>query len=145
MSNIEIREAKEDDFEFIATLMDDALKPYYDGDHRAHAERIFKTHIGGGADLVGHFSAEQRMFILVDKEVRLGMINIVGKRQGTWKIEQVDISCWSNAIFSCQPSRYLKTLGNMIPNHSKKTLSDLLFGHAKIRSDENRIATMVLR
>lgn len=101
MAQMRIREAQEGDFEFVATLMDDALKSYYDGDHRAHAERIFNTHISGGADKVGHFSAEQRMFILTDGEQSLGMINVVGKRQGTWKISPLIVAPEARGVKGC--------------------------------------------
>jgi len=63
-----------------------ALLPYYGGDHKAHAARIFSTHISGGIDRIGHFSSEQRMFILTINEAPAGMIHLVGKRQGTYKI-----------------------------------------------------------
>lgn len=86
MKDILIREAKSSDLDFVMGLMQDALEPFYGGDHKAHAERIFNTHIRGGTDEVGHFSSSQKMFILeVDKELA-GMIHIVGKRQGTYKI-----------------------------------------------------------
>lgn len=101
MSDIRIREAEQGDFEFIATLMDDALKAYYDGDHRAHAERIFSTHLSGGIDKVGHFSAEQRMFILTDGEQPLGMINVVGKRQGTWKVSPLIVAPEARGMKGC--------------------------------------------
>ena len=42
---LEIREAQQCDFEFVTELMQNALEPYYGGDHRAHAKRIFTTHI----------------------------------------------------------------------------------------------------
>jgi hypothetical protein len=40
-----IREAQPGDLSFVIELMVAALGPYYGGDHRAHAERIFSTHI----------------------------------------------------------------------------------------------------
>lgn len=92
MSERKIREAQKEDLQFVSDIMNTALAPYYDGDHRAHASRIFWAHIGGGKDNVGHFSEEQKMFILEDGDVRLGMINIVGKRQGTWKISPLIIA-----------------------------------------------------
>lgn len=101
MSNIQIREAREGDFEFIAMLMDDALQPYYDGDHRAHAKRIFDTHIAGGTDSVGHFSAAQRMFVMEDGDQPLGMINIVAKRQGTWKISPLIVAPEARGVKGC--------------------------------------------
>jgi ASC-1-like (ASCH) protein/ribosomal protein S18 acetylase RimI-like enzyme len=88
-----IREAREDDFTFVANLMDEALSPYYGGDHRAHAKRIFNTHISGGKDNIGHFSYEQRMFILeLNDATPAGMIHIVGKRQGTYKISPIIVA-----------------------------------------------------
>jgi ASC-1-like (ASCH) protein/ribosomal protein S18 acetylase RimI-like enzyme len=87
-----IREANKDDFEWIVTLMHDALEPYYGGDHRAHAKRIFDAHIGGGRDDIGFFSFEQRMFILEVDGCPAGMIHIVGKKQSTYKISPLIVS-----------------------------------------------------
>lgn len=86
MSARTIRPAVEGDLQFVTELMHNALDQFYDGDHRAHAKRIFMIHIEGGHDRFGHFSEEQRMFILEEGGKPLGMLNIVGKRQGTWKI-----------------------------------------------------------
>ena len=87
--SIDIREAKEEDFSFVTELMHEALEPYYGGDHRAHAQRIFLTHISGGEDQIGHFSSEQKMFIITVDNNPAGMIHIVGKRQGTFKISPI--------------------------------------------------------
>ena len=87
--NINIREAKKEDFYFVTELMHEALEPYYGGDHKAHARRIFSTHISGGKDQIGHFSYEQKMFIITLDDVPAGMIHIVGKRQGTYKISPI--------------------------------------------------------
>lgn len=92
ISNIEIREAKEEDFEVVMNLMDTALAPYYGGDHQAHARRIFSTHIAGGKDDIGHFSFEQKMFMITLNDTPAGMINLVGKRQGTYKISPIVIA-----------------------------------------------------
>ncbi len=92
MSERKIREAARDDFNFVSDIMDAALSPYYDGDHRAHARRIFETHMDGGKDRYGHFSNEQRMFILEEGKTRVGIINVVGKRQGTWKVSPLIIA-----------------------------------------------------
>jgi ASC-1-like (ASCH) protein/RimJ/RimL family protein N-acetyltransferase len=91
-SKIEIRQATENDIDFVINLMDNALSPYYGGDHRAHARRIFDTHISGGKDKIGHFSFEQRMFIIILDDIPVGMIHLVGKRQGTYKISPLIIS-----------------------------------------------------
>lgn len=85
-TTVEIREARQSDFEFIASLMEVALKPYYGGDHRAHARRIFDAHIAGGLDRVGHFSVEQKMFIAEVDGTLAGVIHVVGKKQNTYKI-----------------------------------------------------------
>lgn len=66
--------------------MQNALEPYYGGDHRAHAKRIFDAHLNGGIDMVGFFSFEQRMFIAEYGGVRAGLIHLVSKRQRTYKI-----------------------------------------------------------
>jgi ribosomal protein S18 acetylase RimI-like enzyme len=87
-----IREAISTDHDFVVELMDQALDPYYGGDHRAHAERIFSTHIEGGIDKIGHFSIEQRMFIAQIGDVRAGLIHVVGKRQLNYKISPLIVS-----------------------------------------------------
>lgn len=89
---IEIREALEKDSEWVEDLMHEALKPFYGGDHRAHARRIFQTHIAGGQDQIGFFSFEQKMFIAEVNGVRAGMIHLVGKRQRTYKISPLIIT-----------------------------------------------------
>lgn len=86
VQDIQIREARDEDREFVVELMQAALSPYYGGDHKAHAARIFSTHISGGVDRIGHFSSEQKMFIHTVNGVRAGMIHLVGKRQETYKI-----------------------------------------------------------
>lgn len=84
--SVKIREAIQDDFNFVVNLMDKALSPYYGGDHRAHAERIFNTHISGGKDRLGFFSLLQKMYIAEVDGVKAGLVHIVGKRQDTVKI-----------------------------------------------------------
>ncbi len=89
---VTIREARADDFSFVSGLMSAALKDWYDGDHEAHAKRIFDAHMAGGKDLVGHFSAEQHMFILEVDEERAGMVHLVVKKQGTAKMSPLIVS-----------------------------------------------------
>ncbi len=89
---VTIRAAERDDFEWVVDLMHTALEPYYGGDHRAHARRIFEAHIGGGIDRIGFFSFEQRMFIAEINGLRAGLIHIVGKRQATYKISPLIVS-----------------------------------------------------
>ena len=85
-TEVTIREAVANDFAWVSDLMQDALEPYYGGDHRAHAKRILEAHLSGGMDLVGFFSFEQRMFIAEVKGIRAGIVHLVGKRQETYKI-----------------------------------------------------------
>lgn len=89
---VEIREALKKDSDWVENLMHEALKPFYGGDHRAHARRIFQTHIAGGQDQIGFFSFEQKMFIAEVNGVRVGMIHLVGKRQQTYKISPLIIT-----------------------------------------------------
>lgn len=83
INNVVIRSAGADDFEWVADLMVRALSPFYDGDHRAHARRIFDTHMEGGIDHVGHFSAGQYMFIAEQDGQPVGLIHVVEKKQET--------------------------------------------------------------
>lgn len=90
--DIVVREANVNDFDFVADLMIRALTPFYDGDHRAHARRIFETHMNGGIDHVGHFSAGQHMFIAEQDGRQVGLIHVVVKKQGTVKISPLIVS-----------------------------------------------------
>lgn len=92
LPGIEIREAIAADEDFVASLIEAALDPYYGGDHRAHASRIFRTHISGGTDRLGFFSVEQKMFVATVDGTRSGLIHVVGKRQGTYKISPLIVA-----------------------------------------------------
>lgn len=92
VNNVVIRSAAADDFEWVADLMVRALSPFYDGDHRAHARRIFDTHMEGGIDHVGHFSAGQYMFIAEQDGQPVGLIHVVEKKQETVKISPLIVS-----------------------------------------------------
>jgi len=83
---IRIREAVSTDKAWVIDTMNHALSQFYDGDHTAHAERIFSAHLEGGIDKYGFFSFEQKMFIAVIDNESVGMIHIVGKKQNTYKI-----------------------------------------------------------
>jgi ASC-1-like (ASCH) protein/ribosomal protein S18 acetylase RimI-like enzyme len=87
-----VREAAAGDFEWVADLMVRALSPFYGGDHRAHAQRIFDTHMEGGIDHVGHFSAGQYMFIAEQGGQPVGLIHVVEKKQETAKISPLIVS-----------------------------------------------------
>ena len=92
INDVTIRSAAADDFEWVADLMVRALSPFYDGDHRAHAQRIFDTHMKGGIDHVGHFSAGQYMFIAEQDGQPVGLIHVVEKKQETVKISPLIVS-----------------------------------------------------
>lgn len=91
-ARVVIRPAGSDDFEWVADLMERALSPFYGGDHRARARRIFDTHMQGGVDYVGHFSAGQHMFIAEVQSERVGIIHVVEKKQKTVKISPLIVS-----------------------------------------------------
>lgn len=91
-AKIHIREARNDDFQWVENLMQDALEPYYSGDHRAHAKRIFDAHIKGGIDHLGFFSFEQKMYIIEVEDRAAGVMHLVGKRQSTYKISPLIIA-----------------------------------------------------
>lgn len=91
-SNVVVRAAEGKDYEWVADLMERALSPFYGGDHRTHAKRIFDTHIQGGVDHVGHFSAGQHMFIAEVNGQQAGIIHVVQKKQGTAKISPLIVS-----------------------------------------------------
>ena len=83
---VEVREAALADKRAVVELMDETLDDFYSGDHRAHANRIFKAHIEGGQDHLGHFSFEQRMLVATVDGEFAAILHLVGKRQGTYKI-----------------------------------------------------------
>jgi len=87
--NPNLRLAIAQDYDSVVELMIEALQPYYGGDHRAHADRIFGAHLQGGTDSVGQFSSEQRMLVAeVDGHV-VGLVHLVTKKQGTLKISPI--------------------------------------------------------
>lgn len=110
-AGIVIREAIESDFAWVSDLMQNTLEAYYGGDHRAHAKRIFDAHIGGGADLVGFFSFEQRMFIAEYNGICAGMVHIVGKRQGTYKMSPLILKPEFRGKFG---------IGSILLNHAEE-------------------------
>ena len=92
LAAVAIRKAKTGDFDFVFRLMTEALEPFYDGDHRAHARRIFTTHINGNVDSVGQFSLGQYIFIAEVNHHPAGMIHLVVKKQGTVKISPLIVA-----------------------------------------------------
>ncbi len=106
----EIRDANINDSEWVTELMHAALDPYYGGDHRAHAKRIFEAHLDGGHDRVGFFSFEQHMFILEVNGLRAGILHMVGKRQSTYKISPLILAPEYQTIGG---------LGSILLNHAE--------------------------
>ncbi len=89
---VDIRKAKIGDVDFVSRLMTEALEPFYDGDHQAHARRIFTAHINGNVDSVGQFSLLQYIFIAEVNHHLAGMIHLVVKKQGTVKISPLIVA-----------------------------------------------------
>ena len=89
---VAIRKAKTGDVDFVSRLMTETLGPFYDGDHRAHARRIFTAHINGNVDSVGQFSLLQYIFIAEVNHHPAGMIHLVVKKQGTVKISPLIVA-----------------------------------------------------
>lgn len=87
-----IRKAKTGDVDFVSRLMTETLGPFYNGDHQAHAQRIFTTHINGNVDSVGQFSLLQYIFIAEVNHHPAGMIHLVVKKQGTVKISPLIVA-----------------------------------------------------
>ncbi len=110
-----IREAAEGDFGWVSELMNDALTPFYGGDHVAHARRIFDTHMAGGIDAVGHFSASQHMFIAEIDGQPAGLIHVVGKKQDTAKISPLIID----------PAFKGRGLGPILLEHAERFAEEL--------------------
>ncbi len=81
-----VRRVRLDDLPVVAEMMHHALDPFYGGNHRAHAKRIVETASKGSKDKKGHFSAEQLMYVAVEDNYIVGILNFVSKYQGTVKI-----------------------------------------------------------
>ena len=89
---VNIRKAKAGDVDFVSRLMTETLGPFYNGDHRAHARRIFTAHINNNVDSVGQFSLLQYIFIAEVNHHPAGMIHLVVKKQGTVKISPLIVA-----------------------------------------------------
>ena len=89
---VDIRKAKTGDVDFVSRLMTETLEPFYNGDHQAHARRIFTAHINSNVDSVGQFSLLQYIFIAEVNHHPGGMIHLVVKKQGTVKISPLIVA-----------------------------------------------------
>src|SRR5215216_5078104 len=74
------------DSDYVIDAFKAALSPFYGGDHVAHARRVLETHLSGGWDRRGLLSNQQLLLILWQDGARLGILNLVFKRQETCKI-----------------------------------------------------------
>ncbi len=81
-----IRAATEADRQYVMDAFDVCLKPFYEGDNRAHAHRVMHSHMNDGVDPRGFLSIKQSLYILWVNDRRVGLLNLVHKRQGTCKI-----------------------------------------------------------
>ncbi|HEV7652719.1 MAG TPA: GNAT family N-acetyltransferase [Actinophytocola sp.] len=81
-----VQPATSADMPYIHEAIHQGLSPYYDGNHAAHAERLVITHLSGGADQRGLLSTRQLLFVLWQGNARVGLLNLVFKRQDTCKI-----------------------------------------------------------
>jgi ASC-1-like (ASCH) protein/GNAT superfamily N-acetyltransferase len=75
-----------EDGPYLIAAFEQALAPYYDGDHVMHARRVLQTHLSGGTDHRGLLSARQLLLVLWVGSERRGILNLVFKRQSTCKI-----------------------------------------------------------
>ena len=116
-----IREALKEDFGWVEDVMKSALDSYYDGDHCAHAKRIFNAHINGGFDSLGFFSFEQRMFIAEVDGKKAGMIHLVGKRQATYKISPLIVVSEFQGCFGVG-SQLLEYVENYARSHKARQI-----------------------
>jgi ASC-1-like (ASCH) protein/GNAT superfamily N-acetyltransferase len=78
--------ATSEDGSYLIEAFKQALSPYYDGDHLVHAKRVLQTHLSGGRDNRGLLSTRQLLLVLWEGSRRLGILNLVFKRQSTCKI-----------------------------------------------------------
>lgn len=92
LAAVAIRKVKTGDVDFVSHLMVETLGPFYNGDHQAHARRIFTAHINGNVDSVGQFSLLQYMFIAEVDYHPAGIIHLVIKKQGTVKISPLIVA-----------------------------------------------------
>ena len=86
ISELCVRPATRADSTYLLEAFEQALSPYYEGDHHAHAKRVLRTHLDGGEDNRGLLSMRQLLFVLWEGDRRCGVLNLVFKRQSTCKI-----------------------------------------------------------
>lgn len=85
IDRVSVRSATPADQAYLLEAFEQALGPYYDGDHLIHANRVLQAHLSGEDDR-GLLSTRQLLLVLWEGNVRRGLINLVFKRQATCKI-----------------------------------------------------------
>lgn len=85
IDQVSVRSATSADRAYLLDAFEQALGPYYDGDHLVHANRVLQTHLSGEDDR-GLLSTRQLLLVLWEGDARRGLINLVFKRQSTCKI-----------------------------------------------------------
>jgi len=85
-SELRVKPATDADGAYLLEAFEQALSPYYDGDHHLHAKRVLQTHLAGGKDDRGLLSTRQLLLVLWEGDRRCGVLNLVFKRQSTCKI-----------------------------------------------------------
>jgi ASC-1-like (ASCH) protein/GNAT superfamily N-acetyltransferase len=81
-----VRNASAADTAYVIEAFEHALRPFYGGDHAAHARRLVDTHLAGGEDPRGLLSTRQLLMVLWQGGQRVGLLNLVFKGQATCKI-----------------------------------------------------------
>lgn len=90
-SNVSIREAISEDLEFISGLMVATLNQYYSEDHQDKAQKILNAHTNKEDKNFGLLTFEQKVFIVLLGEEKIGLVDLVMKRQNTFKISPIII------------------------------------------------------
>lgn len=81
VDSILIREAKQDDFDFVSTLMKKALSPFYPGNQYARAKNMFAS-VQGGIDYLA--VPMQRVFVAEYAGKSAGFVSVVFNRLNRW-------------------------------------------------------------
>jgi hypothetical protein len=63
-SELRVKPATDADGAYLLEAFEQALSPYYDGDHHLHAKRVLQTHLAGGKDDRGLLSTRQLLLVL---------------------------------------------------------------------------------
>jgi ribosomal protein S18 acetylase RimI-like enzyme len=86
-----IREATIEDSQFLSELMESTLNTYYTEDHKEKALKILDAHLNKTDKNFGLLTLEQKVFIITLNGIQIGMVDLVTKRQNTFKISPIII------------------------------------------------------